>query len=286
MKRQMAGLLVVILAACSGSSSVEEGSAGGGLGPYLMAPGDSSAAAMRVASGVEPVQASMFGLPFVARLLTGATPGATGPAEEARSAGTIAGLLVGSVDDFTFTSDGGEMIFAVLDSTVYQMAGRGKGHEGGGEALRAATAAAPGGDCGKSGSAGGCASRSAAKASGSLASAKEGESGGCGGEESGGGPPGMCMQVLDRSGQVVCWADRAMAPGWMRDPKLACPMELAGGYTLRIFRRGTGGNPCGPGASYPAPSGAGRAYLLTVAKKKIATAGSLSAALEFGGGSH
>ena len=97
MRRHMAGLLVVILAACGGSSSVDGGSVGGGLGPYHMAPGDSSAAAMRVASGVEPVQASMFGLPFVARLLTGATPGATGPAEEARSAGTIAGLLVGSV---------------------------------------------------------------------------------------------------------------------------------------------------------------------------------------------
>ena len=151
-----------------------------------------------------------------------------------------------------------------------------------------ALAAAPA-DCGKAGKTGGCSSRVLPRTGASPTSASGGESGGesggCGGE-SGGGPPGMCMQVLDRSGQVICWADRAMAPGWMRDPKLACPLDLAGGYTLRIFRRGTGGNPCGPGAAYPAPNGAGRPYLLTVAKKKIPPVGSLSAALEIGGGSH
>jgi hypothetical protein len=85
---------------------------------------------------------------------------------------------------------------------------------------------------------------------------------------------------------VICWADRAKAPGWMRDPKLACPLELVGGYTLRIFRRGTGGSPCGPAASYPSSAGGARPYLLTVAKKKIAPTGSLSTALEVGGGSH
>lgn len=256
-------------------------------GPFLVAPGDTTAVAMRMAAGTQPAMASMFGFPIAGRLLATAA-GSTTAAEEARSAGTIAGHLVGSYDDFTFTSDGGEMIFAVLDSTVYQMAGRGTGHEGG-EAGAAAAAASPAGakgsDCGKSG----CTTRPGAKAgiaAGTVGSASSGgESGGCGGE-TGGGPPGMCMQILDRSGQVVCWADRAKAPGWMRDPKLACPLELVGGYTLRIFRRGTGGSPCGPGASYPSPSGDARAYLLTVAKKKIAPTGPLSTAIEVGGGSH
>jgi hypothetical protein len=278
-------VILAFLAGCGGGEASQELEPGSG--PYLHAPGDASAAAMRVASGVTAVRASMFGLPFVDRLLAGATGGTT---EEARSAGTIAGLLVGSIDDFTFTSDGGEMIFAVLDATVYQMAGRGKGHETGGETGGAPTAlAAAPADCGKAGKTGGCSSRVLPRTGASPTSASGGESGGesggCGGE-SGGGPPGMCMQVLDRSGQVICWADRAMAPGWMRDPKLACPLDLAGGYTLRIFRRGTGGNPCGPGAAYPAPNGAGRPYLLTVAKKKIPPVGSLSAALEIGGGSH
>jgi hypothetical protein len=272
--------ILMFLTGCSGGGS-REVAAEQGDAAYLQGPGDTSTAAMRVASGAGPIQASMFVLPFVDRLLAGATTGTAGPAEEARSAGTIAGLLAGSVDDFTFTSDGGEMIFAVLDYAVYQKEGRGTGHEGG-ETPAAGVAAAQGGDCTKSS---GCSSKAAPRAAGATAKGSGGEDGGCGGE-TGGGPPGMCMQVLDRSGQVICWADRAKSPGWMRDPKLACPLELAGGYTLRIFRRGTGGNPCGPGAAYPEPAGAGRPYLLTVAKKKIPATGSLSAALEAGSGSH
>ncbi len=281
-------IILTFLVGCGSPRSTDPGQAEGSS-PFLVAPGDSSAVAMRMAAGTQPALASVFGFPIGERLLS-TFVGATTTAEEARSAGTVAGYLVGSYDDFTFTSDGGEMVFAVLDSTVYQMAGRGTGHEGGEKSVAAAKSAtgAPASDCGT----GGCTSRPGAKqviAAGTVGISSGGESGGCGGEtggETGGGPPGMCLQILDRSGQVVCWADRAKSPGWMRDPKLACPLELVGGYTLRIFRRGTGGNPCGPGASYPSPSGDTRPYLLTVAKKKIAPPGSLSTAIEIGGGSH
>jgi hypothetical protein len=282
MRRKTAWPAVLLIAtACAGGDPGE--SAQGGPGSWVQSPGDTMAPALRIAQGNAPAQASVLGLPYLARLTLGAVTAATATPEEARSAGTIAGHLVNAADDFTFTSDGGEMIFAVLDSTVFQMAGRGKGHGETGEASAVpGVAAAVQDDCGKSGAKGGCPSKLAAVVG--PMPAKEAE-GGCGGE-SGGGPPGMCLQVLDRSGQVICWADRAMAPGWMRDPKLACPLELAGGYTLRIFKRGTGGNPCGPGASYVKPEGAGRPYLLTVAKKKLVAPGSLSAALEAGSGSH
>ncbi|HET8725439.1 MAG TPA: hypothetical protein VFM53_14675 [Anaeromyxobacteraceae bacterium] len=279
MRRNMAwaAALLTMVVGCSGEQPRQEAPVQSGT--WIQTPGDSMAAALRVGAGVESAQASVLGLPYLARIVLGAATAATTPAEEARSAGTIAGHLLNATDDYTFTSDGGEMIFAVLDSTVFQMAGRGKGHSEGGEAaIVAAGGTGAASDCGK----GGCPSKRPALV-GSMPT-KETE-GGCSGE-TGGGPPGMCMQILDRSGQVVCWADRAMAPGWMRDPKLACPLELAGGYTLRIFKRGTGGNPCGPGANYLKPEAAGRPYLLTVAKKKISSPGSLSAALEAGSGSH
>ena len=283
MRRKLAWAmaLLTMVVGCSGEQA--EPGAPARPGSWIQSPGDTMAPALRIAEGIEPAQASVIGLPYLARMVTGAvTANGTSP-EEARSAGTIAGHLRNATDDYTFTSDGGEMIFAVLDSTVFQMAGRGKGHSEGGEAAAVAgSGSAAQGDCGK----GGCPSKRPALVGAvpGVLPEKEAE-GGCGGE-SGGGPPGMCLQVLDRSGQVICWADRAMAPGWMRDPKLACPLELAGGYTLRIFKRGTGGNPCGPGAAYVKPEAAGRPYLLTVAKKKVSTPGSLSAALEAGSGSH
>lgn len=281
MRRNMAwaAALLTMVVGCSAEQAGQDAPVQAGT--WVQTPGDTMAPALRMGAGVESAQASVLGLPYLARIVLGAATASTTAPEEARSAGTIAGHLLNATDDYTFTSDGGEMIFAVLDSTVFQMAGRGKGHAEGGEAaLVAAGGAGAEGDCAK----GGCPSKRAALVGPMPMPAKE-EEGGCGGE-SGGGPKGMCMQILDRSGQVVCWADRAMAPGWMRDPKLACPLEFAGGYTLRIFKRGTGGNPCGPGAAYVKPEAAGRPYLLTVAKKKISTPGSLSAALEAGSGSH
>lgn len=279
MRRKMAWAtaLLTMVVGCSGEQP-ETGTTTR-PGSWVQSPGDTMAPALRIAEGVQTAQASVIGLPYLAHVVMGAVTASGTTPEEARSAGTIAGHLKNATDDYTFTSDGGEMIFAVLDSTVFQMAGRGKGHSEGGEAALAAGAApAAQGDCNK----GGCPSKRPALVG--VMPTKE-EEGGCGGE-SGGGPPGMCLQVLDRSGQVICWADRAMAPGWMRDPKMACPLELAGGYTLRVFKRGTGGNPCGPGAAYVKPEAAGRPYLLTVAKKKVSTPGSLSAALEAGSGSH
>lgn len=104
-----------------------------------------------------------------------------------------------------------------------------------------------------------------------------------------GGPGGFCLQVLDASQNIICWADRPMRPGWQRDPRLACPLypvNRAGErYTLRVSLRGEGENPCGPG-----PGGAGKypdpgadepehPYLLDMSLRDIAPEGNIKPAI-------
>jgi hypothetical protein len=161
-------------------------------------------------------------------------------------AGAIAGLMQGGYDDYAFSSAGGVILFADLDAYIFQNSGRGMGHE-------AAVAADP----------------------------THGSGGGCAGD----GPGGFCLQLLDSIGQLVCWADRPVSPGWMRDPSLACPLPASVGgpetYTLRVSLRGEGESPCSDTVNYPSPKNPDKRhpYLLHISIKNIAPTGSLMRAL-------
>ena len=144
---------------------------------------------------------------------------------------SLAGVLepaANPADQFDFASPGGEVLFADLDSDIFQVQGRRGGDHG--DEHETSTAASSGG--------------SSSHDDGS--SHEEGD--GCGGA---GGPGGLCLQVIDAAGTIICWADRPLRPGWQRDPALACPLPDYGSrrpeqYTLRVSLK-TGG--CGPGGS-------------------------------------
>lgn len=176
-----------------------------------------------------------------------AAPAVAGP-EHGGGSGSIAGLMQGAYDDYVFKSSGGEILFADLDAYIFQNNGRGMGHE-------AAVAEDPTHESGGTGCSGGH------------------------------GPGGFCLQVLDDLGQLVCWADRPVSPGWMRDPNLACPIPSSYGrqmeYRLRVSLRGEGENPCSDTANYHAPKDPNKKhpYLLHISIKTIPPAGSLMRAL-------
>ncbi|NGP52763.1 hypothetical protein [Thioalkalivibrio sp. XN8] len=144
---------------------------------------------------------------------------------------SLAGVLdpvANTADDFIFASSGREVLFADLDSEIFQVQGR-RGGDHGDEHETAIAASSSGGSSHEDGS-----------------SHEEGD--GCGGA---GGPGGLCLQVIDAAGTIICWADRPLRPGWQRDPALACPLPDYGSrrpeqYTLRVSLK-TGG--CGPGGS-------------------------------------
>lgn len=158
---------------------------------------------------------------------------------------SLAGLLQAGegYQDFTFWSRGGEILFADVDADLYQFAGR-----------RTEDHEDDGG----------------------------GGGGGTGCEDEG-GPGGLCLQVLDRDGHLLCWADRPARPGWQRDPRLSCPIpESRGwrGYVLRVALRGEEGA-CGQTDVYPSvPEGGFQPYLLNVSLRRIASPGDLDRALD------
>ena len=98
--------------------------------------------------------------------------------------------------EWTFKSNGGQILFATLDADIYRVFSEHEGH----------TAVAP------------------AAAAGSAGSEDEG------------GPGLFKLKVLDSYGlQVLCSASRpAPPPGWMRDARLACVMNAPGTYRLRV----------------------------------------------------
>lgn len=167
---------------------------------------------------------------------------ALAPVHEAKAdGGTImAGILSEKgYDDFSFTGSDNEILFVDLKAAVYQTQGRmGGSHE------EVAVASDP-----------------------LLATA-----------ESDDGPGGFCLQVLDTKGDAICWADRPMQPGWMRDPSLACPLPADGSYILRIFLRSEGENVCAATDGYLSVAGqniAKRLYTIAVTKRDLSNEGAL-----------
>ncbi len=122
--------------------------------------------------------------------------------EGVKSIAGVVGDGVGYVE-WTFKSDGGEVLFASLDAFIYEK-------RRGGEDGHTPPDTEPGD-----------------------------EGGGCGGEE--GGPSRLCIQVIDVNDTVVCHATRPMPPpGWQRDPRLACLLPTVysdqAEYRLRVVQ--------------------------------------------------
>lgn len=138
---------------------------------------------------------------------------------------TLAGLLDSNwnpADSFTFFSRGDEILFADLDAELFQVKGRRGGSHEDDE-----------GDCG-------------GHETEALAPAADD---GHDDHDDAGGPGGLCLQVIDPAGTMICWADRPARPGWQRDPAIACPLPKVNGnatYTLRVSLKAGG---CGPGAT-------------------------------------
>lgn len=135
---------------------------------------------------------------------------------------SLAGVLDdwNPTDSFSFSSRGNEVLFADVDAEIYQVQGRRGGSHDDDE--------------------GGCGGHDTAAI---TASADDGHDD----HAASAGPGGLCLQVFDAAGTMICWADRPARPGWQRDPALACPLPSAQGvanYELRISVK-TGG--CGPG---------------------------------------
>jgi hypothetical protein len=167
---------------------------------------------------------------------------------------TIAGVLSANpgCNEYAFDSDGGQILFAEAGAELYQSKGRSSGggcdHDDGTATL---TAAATEGSCSDGGSDGGC--------------SDGGSSGGCDCGDSTSGPNDLCLQVVDSAGDKICWAGRPVRPGWQRDPRLACHLEDAGEYFLRVFRGQCGNiDACDAVTESGAPESSPTPYLLRV----------------------
>ena len=158
-------------------------------------------------------------------------------------------------DSFAFQSKGGEVLFADVDAEIFQVKGRKGGSHDDEE------------DCG-------------GHDSGELvtAAADDHED-----HDDAGGPGGMCLQVINSAGTMICWADRPARPGWQRDPAIACPLPDSGRpaqYHLRVSLKSGG---CGPGGAgghdavvMAAPSdGAVTPYVLNWSLRRVADDGAL-----------
>jgi len=143
---------------------------------------------------------------------------------------------VDGYDEFTFKSAGNQILFAKIESEIFQIQGRkggshipDEGDEGG-----CTDEHSTGGGM-DTGTTGGCSHDT------SDTSADD-DHDSCGGSGGGGD---LCLQVLDSDGNKLCWAGRPDRPGWQRDPRLACPIPEdyeKRVFTLRVFR-GKCGNP-------------------------------------------
>jgi len=153
-----------------------------------------------------------------------------GQAQVVREEGvvSIAGVLwdTGETNDFYFATQGGEVLFASIDASIYQSAGRGESADSGG--------------CEDS------AVREDGLITGSGCPIESGSgtthdtSGGCSGE---GGSLHFKLELYNQAGDKICHAGRPINPGWQRDPRLFCviPSTLTPvSYTLRVMIGGMG----------------------------------------------
>ncbi len=178
---------------------------------------------------------------------------------------TIAGVLSGNpgCNVYSFDSSGGQILFAEAAAEFYQSRGRSNGggcdHE---ESTLTETASVLEGSCTDEGSDGGCTDGgSSVGCSGDDGSTHD--EGGCSCGDSTAGPNDLCLQVVDFSGNKICWAGRPIRPGWQRDPRLACHLPQEGEYYLRVFRGQCGSTTaCGETVASGASGSSPTYYLL------------------------
>lgn len=184
---------------------------------------------------------------FAAAILVGLLVVPAGPlaAQVVRESGveTVAGVLDDgeTYDELSFSSSGGEILFASVDSQIY-LTGSQDHHE---EPAPSAAAEEPGGGCG----------------------------------EDEGGPGRLCLQVVDSRLEVICWGTRPRMPGWQRDPRLVCVLpetDRPETYLLRV----TWEDETCDDLAYPQPqAGLMVPYLLNVSLRRIAPEGALAPAI-------
>lgn len=158
-------------------------------------------------------------------------------------AGTLGGIEGRAYADYSFTSSGGEILFATIDAMTYQSSGR----------------------------------HAEEHAAGLITPmAGEGEEGGCA-DESG---DQLCLQVVDAMGEVLCWAERPKNPGWQRDPRLICILPTVRSrpesYSLRVA---LADQSCADLLYPQAPQDRLIPYLLNVTLRRIAPEGPLATAI-------
>lgn len=110
---------------------------------------------------------------------------------------------------------------------------------------------------------------------GHVAMAAEG--GGCGEAE---GPSRLCLQVIDATDMVLCYATRPTPPpGWQRDPRLACQLPTGKGqvdYRLRVMQVSMGEEEAGVSCkevSVGLATGDPYPFLLNVSLRRLAPPG-------------
>jgi hypothetical protein len=185
-----------------------------------------------------------------------ATP-ALGQVVRESDTNSLAGVLDSNwnqADSFTFRSKGGEVLFADVDAEIFQVKGRKGGSHDDEE------------DCG-------------GHDSGEVVAVADEHDD----HDDAGGPGGLCLQVFDAAGTMICWADRPARPGWQRDPAIACPLPESGRpaqYQLRVGLKSGG---CGPGgmgghdttAMAMSSDGAVTPYVLSWSLLRVADDGAL-----------
>ena len=188
-------------------------------------------------------------------------------AQVTRESGTksVAGVLHSSYntqDSFGFFSQGGEILFADVDSDIFQMHGRmGGTHD---DTSHTDTHTDEGGPPEEPGP-------------GEHEDHEEGD--GC---ADSGGPGGLCLQVYDRAmGEVICHAGRPMRPGWQRDPALVCPLPKRRGnseYILSVKLSGCGSyTPPEAAVSFNVNDASATPYVLNFSLRGMASDGHLEA---------
>lgn len=137
------------------------------------------------------------------------------------SVGSVVGLLNSPdfVNEFTFKSDGNEVLIVDLDAHLYRGAhGGGGDHSDPCEEVTSTTSSEEG--------------------------CTEPDEGGCDETDHTAGPPGFYLTVepvdpsegsaVGSSGGSSCFAGRPGSPGWERDPRLVCYLESEAKYLIRV----------------------------------------------------
>ena len=142
---------------------------------------------------------------------------------------------ISGYDEFIFKSSGNEILFAEIESDIYQTRGRKGGSTDSGCSDSSHTDESHDDTCG--GNSGGGSGDTGGGGCSDSSHTDDTHDDSCGG--SGGDTADMCLQVINPDGQKICWAGRPSRPGWQRDPKLACPLPEGfegEDFTLRVFK--------------------------------------------------